>query len=123
MNFIFSKSETDNNPITGYVDADYAGDINKRRSIIVYIFTLYGNVVRWKANLQSVVALSTTESEYIALTEAINEAFWLKGFVEELEGKKLKTEVMCDSQSAICLSKNQPFHEMTKHIDARFHFI
>ena len=66
MNFIFSKSETDNNPITGYVDADYAGDINKRRSIIVYIFTLYGNVVRWKANLQSVVALSTTESEYIA---------------------------------------------------------
>ena len=119
----FSKSETDNNPITGYVDADYAGDIDKRRSITGYIFTLYDNVVSWKANLQSVVALSTTESEYIALTEAIKEAIWLKGFVEELEGKELKTEVMCDSQSAICLSKNQSFHERTKHIDVRLHFI
>nr|KYP35962.1 Retrovirus-related Pol polyprotein from transposon TNT 1-94 [Cajanus cajan] len=119
----FRKSKTNKNQIIGYVNADYAGDIDKKRSITDYIFTLYGNVASWKENLQYVVSLSTTEFEYITLTEAIKEAIWMKRFVEKLEGKDLKTEVMCDSQSAICLFKNQTFHERTKHINVRFYLI
>ena len=69
------------------------------------------------------VALSTTEAEYIALLEAFKEVLWLKGLVSEILGVEVKTTLMCDSQSAIHLSKNQAHHERTKHIDIRYHFI
>ena len=69
------------------------------------------------------VALSTTEAVYIAVSEAIKEAMWLKGLVSELLRVDVKATLMCDSQSAIHLSKNQAHHERTKHIDVRHHFI
>ena len=69
------------------------------------------------------VALSTTETEYIAVTEAIKEALWLKGIISELLGIDVKVRLMCDSQSAIHLAKNPSHHERTKHIDVRYHFI
>ncbi|RVW17190.1 Retrovirus-related Pol polyprotein from transposon TNT 1-94 [Vitis vinifera] len=60
--------------IIGYVDSDYARDLDKRRSTTCYIFTLFGGPVSWKSQLQSIVALSTTEAEYIAAIEAMKEA-------------------------------------------------
>ncbi|KAK0584014.1 hypothetical protein LWI29_006522 [Acer saccharum] len=60
--------------LIGYVDSDYAGDRDKRRSTSSYFFTIAGCCVSWKSQLQSVVALSTTEAEYIAVTEAVKEA-------------------------------------------------
>ena len=77
----------------------------------------------WKANLQSMVALSTTEAEYMAMTEAVKEAIWLKGITEELAMYRGKVVVYCDNQSAIHLAKNQSFHERSKHIDVRLHFV
>ena len=117
----FRKSEGIS--ILGYVDSDYAGDLDRRRSTTGYIFTLVGSAVSWKSTLQSIVALSTTEAEYMAATEAVKEAIWLKGLVAELSSAQLKSILKCDSQSAIHLIKNQRFHERTKHIDVRFHFI
>ena len=64
-----------------------------------------------------------TEAEYITLTEAIKEAIWLKGLVSELGFKQEVVEVSCDSSSVIQLSKDPKFHERTKHIDVRMHFI
>ena len=87
------------------------------------MFTLFGCLVSWKAQLQSVVALSTTEAEYIAVTEGVKEALWLKGLVGEFGVKHDKVELFCDNQSAIHLSKNSMFHERTKHIDIRLHYI
>ena len=77
----FRKSEGIS--ILGYVDSDYAGDLDRRRSTTGYIFTLVGSAVSWKSTLQSIVALSTTEAEYMAATEAVK-AIWLKGLVAEL---------------------------------------
>lgn len=57
-----------------YVDADYAGDRDNMKSISAYVFTLSNSCVSWKSQLQHIVAPSTTESEYIATTEAIKEA-------------------------------------------------
>ncbi|PHU15983.1 hypothetical protein BC332_17188 [Capsicum chinense] len=69
------------------------------------------------------VALSTIEAEYIAITEAFKEAIWLEGWFGELRKDLQITTVFCDSQSAIFLMKDQMFHERTKHIDIQYHFV
>ena len=87
------------------------------------MFTLNGCAISWKAQLQSTVALSSTEAEYMAITEAIKEDIWLKGLFGELDDRLKVTTVFCDNQSAIFLSKDQMFHDRTKHIDIRYHFV
>ncbi|KAH9751243.1 Integrase catalytic domain-containing protein [Citrus sinensis] len=63
---------------------DFVGDLDKMRSQTGFLFTLGGCTVNWKATLQNVVALSTTETEYTTAAEAFKEAIWLKGMVSEL---------------------------------------
>ncbi|XP_057545831.1 secreted RxLR effector protein 161-like [Amaranthus tricolor] len=109
--------------VTGYSDSDYATDVDTRRSVIGYVFTLGGSVVSWKSTLQSSVKLSTTEAEFMALTSAAKESIWLKGLVGELGIAQDFATVYCDSLSAICLAKDQVHHDRTKHIDVRYHFL
>ncbi|KAG8474901.1 hypothetical protein CXB51_031552 [Gossypium anomalum] len=109
--------------VIGYVDADFAGDLDRRRSLTGYVFTIGGCAISWKATLQTTIALSTTEAEYMAITEAYKEAIWLKGLFSELNEDFQIITVFCDSQSAIFLTKDQMFHERTKHIDVRYHFV
>ena len=111
------------NQVVGYVDSDFAGDHDKRRSLTGYVFTLSGSAISWKATLQATVALSTTEAEYMAIAEAVNEALWMRGILCELGIAQGVTSVFCDSQSAIHLTKNLMYHERTKHIDVRYHFV
>ena len=73
--------------------------------------------------MQATVALSTIETEYMALAKAIKEVIWLKDLFIELGQEQDDFVVHCDSQSAIHLSKDQMFHERTKHIDVRYYFI
>jgi len=109
--------------LVGYVDFDYAGDLDKRRSLTGYVFTIGGCAVSWKACLQATVALSTIEAEYMAISEACKEDIWLRGLYYEFCGVTSCTTIHCDSQSAICLTKDQMFYERIKHIDVRYHFI
>ena len=74
--------------ILGFTDTDYAIDLNKRRLSTGYVFKLCNSTISWKTNLQSAVALSTTDAECIAITEAIKEALRLKLLVSELLEKK-----------------------------------
>lgn len=69
------------------------------------------------------MAFSTAEAEYIAAAEAVKEALWMKGISYELGLRQESIYIYCDSQSTIQLSKNHVYHERTKHIDVRFHFI
>ncbi|GJR06249.1 hypothetical protein Tco_0529233 [Tanacetum coccineum] len=87
------------------------------------MFIVHGCVVSWKATLQHVVALSTIEVEYMALMEAIKESIWIKRLLIELGVNLRSVVVNCDNQSAIHLSRNAMFHERTKHINMRYHFI
>jgi len=121
LNLTFTSNE--DFMIRGYYDSDYASDLDRSRSIIGYVFTVGGNTVSWKSGLQRVVALSTTESEYMSLTEAVKEAVWLKGLLKEFGYDQKSVEIFCDSQSAIALSKNNVHHERTKHIDVKCHYI
>ena len=76
--------------IRGFVDADWAGDLDQRRSTSGYVFNLFGGAVSWMSKKQSVVAQSTTEAEYMAATHASKEEVWLQrlcssiGLVQEL---------------------------------------
>lgn len=108
----------------GYSDADYAGDKQTARSTSGYIFMLGGGVISWNSERQKSVALSTTESEYIAASHAIKELIWLKRLLSELLQIKIDIPFFyMDCQSAIRLVKNPEFHKRTKHINIRYHFI
>ena len=67
--------------------------------------------------------MSTTEAEYMAIAETCKEAVWLRGLFVELSGVSSCITIFCDSQSVICLTKDQMFHERTKHIDVRYHYV
>ena len=109
--------------LVGFTDSDHGGDLMKRRSLTCYIFTLFGCAISWRASLQPTVALSTTEAEYMSLTEGVKEGMWLNGFLGSLGLNLSKPVIYCDSQSALCLAKNPVYHERTKHIDVRLNFI
>ncbi|KAA0060051.1 retrotransposon ty1-copia subclass [Cucumis melo var. makuwa] len=84
VSLCYSKDRDKSTLLEGFTDVDYVADLDKRRSLSGHIFRLYGNVVSWKVTLQPVVALSTIESEYISLGEAVKEVVWLKRNVGEL---------------------------------------
>ena len=109
--------------LQGYVDADFAGEIDHRRSTTGYVFTLGDTAVSWVSQLQKIVTLSTTEAEYVAVTEASKEIIWLQGIVAELGLNQGMNVLYSDSQSAIHLARNSAFHSRTKHIGLRYHFI
>ncbi|CAL1361567.1 unnamed protein product [Linum trigynum] len=109
--------------LVGYTDADMAGDVDSRRSTSGYLITLSGGAISWQSRLQKCVALSTTEAEYIAVTEACKEMIWMKKFLNELGFLQEQPQLFCDSQSAIHLAKNASFHARSKHIDVRYHWI
>ena len=112
------------NQLKGYTDADYAGNLETRQSTSGFIFTLYGGPVAWSSRRQSCVALSTTEAEYVAASDATKEGIWLRRLLLDLNPEwNVPLPLLCDNQSAIRLIRNPEFHQRTKHIDVRYHFI
>uniref|UniRef100_A0A803Q8S8 Polyprotein n=1 Tax=Cannabis sativa TaxID=3483 RepID=A0A803Q8S8_CANSA len=80
----FKRVRTDGKHHFRYVDFDYAGDLDKRRSSTSYVFTVACVPVCWRSTLQSTVALFTTEAEYMAITEAFKEVIWLLRLTKDL---------------------------------------
>ena len=109
--------------VRGYVDSDFTGDLNKSKSTTGYVFTLAGGAVSWVSKLQTVVALSTTEAEYMSATQACKEAVWIQGLLEELGYKQENIILFCDNQSALHIARNPAFHSRTKHIRVQYHFV
>ncbi|GJT60916.1 hypothetical protein Tco_1004449 [Tanacetum coccineum] len=109
--------------LVSYTDLNLAGNKDNMKSTSGYLMTFAGGAVSWQSRLQKCVALSTTEAEYVAATEACKELLWLKRFLQELGFKQQRYAVLCDNQSTIHLAKNSMFHKRTKHIDIRYHWI
>ena len=111
--------------LLGYVDADWAGDINDHRSISGYTFITAGGAISWLSKKQSSVALSSTEAEYMATAAAAKEATWLKVLFSETEPSLMCTAIklFIDNQSAMSLAKNATFHDRMKHIVIHHHYI
>ena len=110
--------------LVGYSDADWAGDLDSRRSTTGYVFQLSGAAVSWSSKRQKTVALSSTEAEYMALAAATQEALWLRVLLKEMGFEQTDATVIKeDNQSCIALAKNPNKHQRTKHIDIRYHFV
>ena len=119
---VFGNSGSSFNRI-GYTDADYAGCLESRKSRSGFVFLLNGGPISWSSQKQSVVSLSTTEAEYIALAHGTKEAIWLRRMLSDLEIDCNPVPIFVDNQSAIKLANNAEYHKRSKHIDVRFHFV
>jgi hypothetical protein len=110
--------------LTGFSDSDMAGDIDDRKSTSGILFYLGTSPVTWVTQKQKVVALSSCEAEYMAGAAAACQGIWLGRLLSELLGVDFETVILkIDNQSAISLCKNPVFHERSKHIEVRYHFI
>src|ERR1700733_11996822 len=109
--------------LEGFCDADWAGQ-KHRHSISGYSFHMGVGAVTWSSKKQNIVALSSTEAEYIAQTHVAKEILWLCTFIGEISNKfTMATTLNCDNQGAIALSKDNKFHTRIKHINICYHFI
>ena len=100
----------------GYSEADWAGDLDTRRSTSGYVFQIEGSTVSWHSKRQTCVSKSTTEAEYVALSLAAQEAVWLRKLMNDIGlTQKTPSIIYEDNQGAIELSKNAKFHNRTKH--------
>lgn len=124
INFGILYLSSEANVLNAYSDADYAGDIDTRRSTSGSAFTYAGGIISWNSSRQKSVSASTTESEYIAASLWVRELVWLKVlFLEILDANLLNVILYMDNQGAIKLIKNPEFHKRTKHIDVAYHII
>lgn len=110
--------------LIGFADADWAEEREYRKSNSGYLFKFFGASISWGCRKQSCVALSSTEAEYIALTEATQEAVWLRRLLKDFEGNTLETTVIFeDNQSCLKFIYNKKFSHRTKHIDTKAKYL
>ena len=109
--------------VKGYCDANWAGQPHQHL-ISGYLFHLGLGAVSWSSKKQYIIALSSTESEYITLAHSVKEGVWLRYLISEiLDTKPTTMGVNCDNQGAIALTKDNKFHQRSKHIDIHYHYI
>jgi len=109
--------------IQGFVNADWAGDLDSQRSTSGYVFTLFGGAMSCMSKMQPTVALSTTEIEYMATTHVSREVVWLQILCTSISFDYKIIQIGCDGQSVICLAKNSMYHARTKHVDVQYYFV
>ncbi|KAL1203510.1 Retrovirus-related Pol polyprotein from transposon TNT 1-94 [Cardamine amara subsp. amara] len=102
--FMLIYRRSDNIEVVGYLDSDYAGCVESRKSTFGYMFLLAGEAVSWKSGKQSVIATSTMEAGFLACYEATIHALWLRNFISGLGivdtiAKPLR--IYCDNSTAL----------------------
>ncbi|KAJ4722910.1 Retrovirus-related Pol polyprotein from transposon TNT 1-94 [Melia azedarach] len=123
-NFGLFYSCSDNFELVGYSDSDWAGDTDDRKSTTGFVFFMGGTAFTWMSKKQPIVTLSTCEAEYVAATSCVCHAIWLRNLLKELRWSQEKpTKIYVDNKSAMALAKNPVFHDRSKHIDTRYHYI
>lgn len=110
--------------LKAYSDSDFAGDTESRKSVSGFIIYLCGVAISWRSKGQKSVSLSSTEAEYMAISEVTMEILYIVGILKFL-GIPLQypIEVKVDNIGAVYLSKNATTGNRTKHIDTRYHFV
>jgi hypothetical protein len=107
-----------------YVDASHAADVDTRRSTTGYIFFISGGPVSWQSRMQTTVALSSMEAEYMTASAAIQEALWQARLLLQL-GMRVDLPITLyeNNKSAIVFADHLGDHRTTKHIDTKVNFV
>ena len=109
--------------LLGYCDAKWASQ-DHRPLISAYIFQINGGSISWSCQKQNVVALSSTEALFIALTHATREALWLQHFITEVfQPLKYPIWLYSDNQSAITIVYSNQQHARKKHFNLQLYFL
>lgn len=119
----YEKQKDDVTPLQGFVDADWANDINDRKSTSGYLLQAFGNIVVWSSKKQGMVAKSTSEAEYIAACEACAEAIWLSKIYEDLHVNANPPIVLYEDNMGCLFMAENPETKRSKHIDIKFHYL
>lgn len=121
---VFAHTQIERDIIHGYVDADWASFELDRHSTSGFVFKVFDCTVTWGTKKQNCIALSSTEAEYVALTDGVKEAKWLLQTLKDL-GFLIENPVTIfeDNMGCICIASNPVKHHRTKHIDVRYHYI
>ena len=107
-----------------YADADWAGEVDGRRSQGGYVIKINGSTVAARSILQKIVSLSSMESEYISACECAKEIAWARRMLAELgHPQEGPTTIWEDNKAAIIHSEHATNHNRTKHIDTRYHYL
>ncbi|TFY64067.1 hypothetical protein EVJ58_g2864 [Rhodofomes roseus] len=107
-----------------YTDADHAGCPDTGRSISGYVIKMGTGAISWSSHLQTIVALSTTEAEFVAAVSAGQEFLWLRNLLTELGfDVSLASKLRIDSLSTLSIAKNFEHHGCIKHLDLRFYWL
>ena len=108
--------------ITAFVDSDWAGCIDTRRSTMGYVIHVANGPVSWKSKLMKTLALSSCEAEFMALTEVCRELMWMCRFFDEVGIDYEVPEIYCDSSSAINWSSDPVQHQRNKHVELKYYY-
>ena len=107
-----------------YCDSDFAGDVEHRKSVSGFIIYINGCPISWRSRGQKSVTLSSTEAEYVAISEVSTEILYILHILRFLGLQiELPIEVNVDNIGAIYLSQNASTGNRTKQIDTRYHFV
>lgn len=118
------KKENNGNELHAYSDADWGSDVDKRRSCTGFVINLNHGAINWKSQRQSIVALSSTEAEYVALSSTVKDVLWIQQIINELKQETISnTTIYGDNMSSIKIGEVEAYRERTKHIDIRHHHI
>ena len=118
INLALRYDRLEDGTLIRYSDADWAGDTDDRHSTSGNLFMMSGGPINWISKKQSVVALSTSEAEYIALSSVTQEVVWIQKLLSDLKYELSKpTVIMEDNQGTISIAINPVNHGQTKHID------
>ncbi|KAM6542216.1 hypothetical protein CsatB_006663 [Cannabis sativa] len=117
-------SPSHNLHLVGFSDADWACCPDDRKSVAGYCVYLGDSLISWSSKKQTVVARSSTESEYRALAQLAAEISWIQGLLCEMKFELPSVPVIwCDNLSASALAANPVYHARTKHIELDVHFV
>ena len=122
--FMFERLLSNASRLIGYSDSSHNMDLDDGRSTTGHVFYLGESPITLCSQKQETVALSSCEGEFMAATEAAQQAIWLSEFLEEIHGSSSeKVVIRIDNQSGIALTRNHVFHGRSKYIHSRYHFI
>ncbi|GJW63594.1 putative ribonuclease H-like domain-containing protein [Tanacetum coccineum] len=109
--------------LEAYSDSDYAGANKDRKSTTGGCQFLGRRLISWQCKKQTIVATSSTEAEYVAAANCCGQVLWIQNQLLDYGYNFMNTKIFIDNQSTICIVKNLVFHQRTKHIEIRHHFI